>query len=165
MRPVRQGARRNCVQVGPSRRGDGADPVPAQNPPHRRRRDLHAEVAALTHDSQVTPARVLANQPQHQLGHLLLQPANNRDQCAEKSSGGLRGRQDRRLRRAGPGCVRQADTHLQVADPAEAIRCFRQALTLFREFRDPYAEASTLVHLGASATSPATTRPPASNGF
>lgn len=46
--------------------------------------------------------------------------------------------------------MRQADTHLLVADPAEAIRCFRQALTLFREFRDPYAEASTLAHLGAS---------------
>ncbi|WP_407941381.1 tetratricopeptide repeat protein [Nonomuraea cypriaca] len=42
-----------------------------------------------------------------------------------------------------------ADTRLQLGDPAGAVPCYRQALDVFRELGDPYAEASTLAHLGA----------------
>ncbi|WP_336215253.1 AfsR/SARP family transcriptional regulator [Nonomuraea sp. LPB2021202275-12-8] len=42
-----------------------------------------------------------------------------------------------------------ADIRLRSGAPAEAIACYRQALDLFRKFEDPYAEASTLAHLGA----------------
>jgi tetratricopeptide (TPR) repeat protein len=42
-----------------------------------------------------------------------------------------------------------ADTHLQLRDPARAVPCYHQTLELFRELGDPYAQASTLSHLGA----------------
>ena len=42
-----------------------------------------------------------------------------------------------------------ADTHLQRGDPAGALPCYRQALEVFRELGDLYAEASILAHLGA----------------
>ncbi|GAA5065466.1 BTAD domain-containing putative transcriptional regulator [Thermocatellispora tengchongensis] len=42
-----------------------------------------------------------------------------------------------------------ADTRLRSGDPAGAVPCYRQALEVFRELHDPYAEASTLAHLGA----------------
>ncbi|MEU5876457.1 BTAD domain-containing putative transcriptional regulator [Spirillospora sp. NPDC047279] len=42
-----------------------------------------------------------------------------------------------------------ADTRLRSGDPAGARRSYLQALDRFRTFEDPYAEASTLAHLGA----------------
>ncbi|MEO3875197.1 BTAD domain-containing putative transcriptional regulator [Nonomuraea sp. B12E4] len=42
-----------------------------------------------------------------------------------------------------------ADTRLQLGDPAGAVPCYLQALDVFRELGDSYAEASTLAHLGA----------------
>ncbi|GAA2639317.1 BTAD domain-containing putative transcriptional regulator [Actinomadura fulvescens] len=42
-----------------------------------------------------------------------------------------------------------ADTSLHLGDATGAIPRYRHALDMFREFDDPYAEASTLAHLGA----------------
>jgi hypothetical protein len=42
------------------------------------------------------------------------------------------------------------DTQLQLGEPSRAIPCYRRALELFRTLGGRHAEASTLVHLGAS---------------
>ncbi|MER7542597.1 tetratricopeptide repeat protein [Spirillospora sp. NPDC127506] len=42
-----------------------------------------------------------------------------------------------------------ADVRLRMGDPARAIPCYHRAVDLFRRFDDPYAEASTLAHVGA----------------
>lgn len=42
-----------------------------------------------------------------------------------------------------------ADTRLHLRDTAGAVPCYRQALALFRELGDSYAEASIFAHLGA----------------
>jgi hypothetical protein len=51
------------------------DTVAAQDPPYRGRRHLHAQVAALPDDPQVTPAGVFPCQPYHQGDDLFVQTA------------------------------------------------------------------------------------------
>jgi len=51
----------------------GSDPVATQDPSYRGRRHPHAQVAALPNDPQVTPARVLPRQPDHEGDDLLIQ--------------------------------------------------------------------------------------------
>jgi len=62
-------ARRNCVQVGPWRRGAGPRWWRRRIGPYRGSRHRHAELAALADNAQVSPAGILPGQAEHQVDH------------------------------------------------------------------------------------------------
>jgi hypothetical protein len=62
--------RRNPAQLASSRRGAGSIPASRQDRPDRARRDPDAEPDQLPLDTPVSPARVLARKPHHQLTQL-----------------------------------------------------------------------------------------------
>ena len=60
-------ARRNSIQVGPLRRGAGAEVVAAQDGADRGGRDDQAELGAFAFDALVSPAGVFSGQTQHRV--------------------------------------------------------------------------------------------------
>jgi hypothetical protein len=58
---------RNCLQVGPLRRGAGSMPARLEDQPHRAGRKLVAEPGKFALDPPVAPDRVLRGQSQYQL--------------------------------------------------------------------------------------------------
>jgi hypothetical protein len=66
LNPLRLLCRPETVRPAPPRRR--SETMPAQDPPDRPRRDKHADVAALPHDPQVSPAGILSRQPHDPYG-------------------------------------------------------------------------------------------------
>jgi hypothetical protein len=111
-----------------------AKPTATQDPPHRRRRHPHTELAALPHDPYVSPARILPRHPHHQLDDIVIQsaPAPSRGRIRPATSHQFampaqqRARRDRQRRPTAPSGA-ASPTWPTPAGPAARIAVGRPA--------------------------------------